>query len=544
MLDIQKKMPQKSNKIAFPLFLFAVFIEQALVATQGLSMYDEGAFLASYELFFPYPQCAEYFFMYYNALVLGGIWEHFFGQFFYYGFRIANILIILATITVCYLILRKHVKHWIFYLGMIIHLLASHYGVVILHHNWISALLIILSVYFMLKALNEPTECTRKAYLAITIAGVITGINIFTRIANIALIGMFLTLIPYYYYNQNAKVTLKLLLWGLAGTIIGIILVLTFMYAMGHLHIFFHNIHDLFLMASDDGSGHNLYFLLHTYAYNYYRMLRMIIFWYPYHHIFILYALSTIAALIAFCKYRGNKQLIYILTAALLMAHLHPLGSFAGIQQLGDNSLWLLIPCSIQILVTFTRGFSKYKKTGYAFLTCLLALYVFMEVKVLSYSCDFDLGPRTEKTYRIDSKKANVFTQKTYQTELNILIHELNKHVKPGDVLFCWNNLPLIHYITSTRPFLDCVWTSCIPESNIHHAYLRAESQHNKMPVVVLSKGISHDFTTYDPDWNNIHASETIDHRNKKIREFLSFVKRHNYHIVWQNHLFQILISQ
>lgn len=539
-----KAIIKDKDKASFLIFLIVVFIEQALVATQGVSMYDEGAFLTSYEWFFSYPQCAEYFFMYYNALVAGSIWEFLFGHFHYYGFRIANILVIIATISVCFLILKQTIKHWIFYLGITMHLLASSYGVIILHHNWISALLIVLSIYFILKALNEQPSHTHNTYIYIIIAGIIIGINVFTRVANIALIGLNLILLPYYYYNRNLKITLKLLVCSIIGTFIGIALILLFMMAMGHLDLFVDNIYNLYFMASDEGNGHNILYLLRIYVYNYYKVFRMIIFWYPYNHILMLYAFSIVAAIIAFYKYRSNKQLIYILTAALLMAHLHPIGSLVGILQLGDNSLWLLIPCSIQILVTFIGSLPKYKKIGYVLLVGFSTVYLSIQIKELSHSCDFDYGSRFDKVYRINSKKINVYTQKTYQKELNVLIQELNKYVKPGEVLFCWDNLPLINYITSTRPFLHSAWSSCIPESNIHNAYTIAEEENSKMPVIVISKGLPHDFTTYDPNWNNTHAIETIDHRNKKIEEMLSFIKRHNYHIAWQNELFQILTTK
>ena len=47
----------------------------------------------------------------------------------------------------------------------------------------------------------------------------------------------------------------------------------------------------------------------------------------------------------------------------------------------------------------------------------------------------------------------------------------------------------------------------------------------------------------YSKTWNNDKAKNTFEHKNQKVTLINNFISNYDYHVVWENHLFQILIT-
>ena len=97
-------------------FLISVFAYCMLIGLQGFDMCDEGWELTGFQQIFNDPASVTYQFLYYNTLLVGGVWQSLLGCLGYYGFRILSALFITGTAFFVYLILRGYINHWFIFL--------------------------------------------------------------------------------------------------------------------------------------------------------------------------------------------------------------------------------------------------------------------------------------------------------------------------------------------------------------------------------------------------------------------------------------------
>ena len=125
---------------------------------------------------------------------------------------------------------------------------------------------------------------------------------------------------------------------------------------------------------------------------------------------------------------------------------------------------------------------------------------------------------------------------------LNPMLHELKKYVNEDDCLLCFQNIPTVHFLTATRPYLYNPWVWTYDPTNMQRKFLRAEREHAALPVVVRDKSMLPRWYEPYPDWNNDKAEESYLHKNKKIFIINKFLEKHHYRLAWENEVFQILL--
>lgn len=74
------------------IYLGTLFCYKTIVSIQGFDMCDEGWVLSAYQQIFNDPTACEYQFLYYNTLLVGGLWNLVFGSLGYFGFRLLGAL--------------------------------------------------------------------------------------------------------------------------------------------------------------------------------------------------------------------------------------------------------------------------------------------------------------------------------------------------------------------------------------------------------------------------------------------------------------------
>lgn len=523
---------------------------EALLGLQGFCMADEGWSLTGYQQIFDEPESVKYIFLFYNALWIGGIWETLFGGMGIYGFRLLGIMFMLMTWVALYLTLRRHISRWAFVVGALLVVFAHNYGVMVFDHSSVTILLVALSVLFLMRAL------TTHSGIAAMMFGVCIGINIFSRIPNLSQLALLLLFIPYYIFHKRVSTTLRLTGMSLLGIVAGMVLMVSLMATMGHLGIFVDNLQSGFSAASAGDSSHNLTALASTYGAQYIQVVKdMLKVAVPplllvgFDNMMFLYAFCTLILLISLWTNRHDAALTYLTWAALIVLYTLPFGSDFGINNMGENAIWMAAPLAVGLgwqlvgrLQRWWRWYTAVVLTGFCF------VFIVMNGIQMSHNAYFDPGARTAKTYRINSRLATTLTSARYKESTDCILTELSKYVSAGDRLFCFQNRPMLHYLTHTRPYMHNPWPwsydTAMMEQNLRDAERRTKAQGEPWPVLVREKCQTIDFTEPDTAWNSTDATDDFAHKNAKVALIQEFISRNNYSVVWENDEYQILMRE
>lgn len=565
-----------------------ILVFEALIGLQGFCMADEGWSLTGYQQIFHEPSSVQYMFLFYNKLVIGGLWEWLFGGLGIYGFRLLNILFMLATWFIIYRLMRNYIHPFTIVIGAILVTMAHNYGVMVFDHSSVTVLLSVSAAYFLFQSL-----CKGSA-LHIYIAGILLAVNIFSRIPNISQLTLLVLLIPYYIYTRKMRKTLQLLGGALLGVITGIAFEFGLMYCLGHLHLFIENLSTGMSAATSADSSHSLSTMLPSYFDSYLQILKdmlkiailptlallvgnllkqsglrkmLILFFalaqvailiYFFDNMLFLYAFISIILFPSLYFLHKQPEQIYLILIALLILYLLPYGSDYGINNMGENAIWLATPLAIGLAhkgityktyksYTTYQNHSLYKPYMVSIITTAMLSFMIVFFVCNSWfmlhNAYFDEGARWEKRYRVDHPLANTFTNQDYAQSTNTILTELKKYVHPDDYLFCFQSRPMLHYLTHTRPYMynPWPWSFDTPSMKLH--LQRAEARGGKLPVVVREKCQLINSVLPDPNWNQTNAEDDFFHKNAKVRLIQDFIERHHYQVVWESDEYQILTA-
>lgn len=555
------------------LYLGTVLAYTLLLGLQGFDMCDEGWVLTAYQQLFEHPFSAEYQFLYYNGVLFGALWNYMFGHLGIYGFRILTAICNASIALVIYFLLRQNINRWCIFLGIVIVLLNYEF-VIVFHHNVLTALLCVISVFLLYKSLSK----NRTIY--IFAAGIFVGINIFTRLPNVSMLSIVLVLILFYFYNRNIKRCFILLIAALIGLIVGIGMQLMLMDRLGHLHIFIDNILSGISAVQSSDSSHNLLKMCSVYIGNYKSvvkqmclllMLPMILYFFQkicrnssfnkFITVIVLCAYSIVIykaangtfMLYAFCYttfavclmlFIRHANLMFLIASAIVVQFFLPLGSDFGIGNMGPNCLWISVPLAIGLIFKiYIKFYNNYfSHTAAIFLIVMCMSFCCKKVYAISLSCYFDGGSRLKKFYKIDTPLATTFTNIDKVKKCNDLLSIINQYVKSGDYLLCYQSVPMVHYLTHTYPYLSNSWPWSYDIGNLKRHFEWAERNVDVLPVILRNKSAIACWQLPNDDWNSLESPDQWNFSSEKIMLIQSFIKKHNYYVAWENELFQILL--
>lgn len=570
---IKLSVYRKNKNIILLFGLSFISIYLFIVSLQGLDLCDEGWVLSFYQQFFQNTQSVKYQMLYYLTGFFGGLWELTFGWGGIISFRILNILTIIATSYITYKTTERYISSVVVLIATLCIVLLTKYGNIVFHHNHFSALLISLSLFFLLTGINKNK--TRF----ILYGGMFVGISFFARVANITLLSFGLLLIVNLFYERNWNQFFYFISLFILGLCLGTISIIGIMYSLGHEDIFYSSlIENLISAGVESGSSHNLSVLMETYIDQYKQVIKSLFiylllylavqfFYNSYKNmvyvailtfliIFFLfkqrlygmtdfYAFILLGILISCYRNYGNKELMLLSIAGILTMFCLPLGSDYGIKNMGAYSLWLgtFVAFNHYSYVNFTHVKVKdYSNLTYA----SLVLFVFLSVNSIAVfgNAYFDSGSRLEKKFRIrNNSLANVYSTKVKVQEMDDLLYELQKYVNPGDTMLCFESLPMIQYLTQTVPYMGSSWVWIYDPKNFKRNLVQAEQSGKKMPVVLRQKcqPIQGFWTLPDYGYNEVNLPDNLLYNKERTIAFNDFLKRNNYQIIWENELFQIL---
>jgi hypothetical protein len=238
-----------------------------------------------------------------------------------------------------------------------------------------------------------------------------------------------------------------------------------------------------------------------------------------------------------------NKSIILLNTASLIVLLFLPLGSDVGVLNMGYFSAWPATFTAVFHVCRFIRAkMQKANNSHRLFFVLFYVLFLIYGVYAVSRNAYYDRGPRWEKRFRAHNDKFTVFTSESKAQAIDDLLSELNKYVKKGDYLFCFESLPMLHYLTETKPYLGNPWVWVYDSENfIRH--LKKSTATLPLPVVVRQKcqPVGGYWTTpFVIDRKNpVYA---YFYKDKSIDFFEKFLDENQYQIAWENELFRIYI--
>ncbi|MDR3217856.1 MAG: glycosyltransferase family 39 protein [Dysgonamonadaceae bacterium] len=563
-----------SQKGMLALTLVFGFIYEAILSLQGFDLCDEGSALTVYQQIFTCPSSVEYQFLYYLGGVVGGVWQILFGFGGILSFRIFTVITLVLTIYFTWLTVKDYIAPVVIPIAVFLVLLMSNFGIMVFFHDYLTALLVAVSAYWILKGLHSGD------YRALFWGALFCGVNIFTRIPNISMLALAGLLFIDFYYERNSKRFWKNILYSAAGLLAGIGLVLLLMLILGHLDIFTQSVFDnLFSKGSHADSPHNFSKLLTVYVRNYVHIaLYTLVFagsvflfsrvynrfnskWIKAAAIICFSCVAITVSLFAFNneKYyalilspllvscyidRKNKSIILLNVASLIIMFCLPLGSDVGVMNMGYFCVWLAGFMAVHHVYRLIHYKVRRKNNSYLVLfSVFYFLYVGYGLYVVSRNAYYDRGSRLEKRFRAKNDKFTVFATEEKVKEIDILLSELAKYVKKGDYLFCFESLPMIHYLTETKPYIGNPWV-WVYDPDAFRKHLDKSVVEIPLPVVVRQKcqPIGGYWTT-----NFTHHKTDIDknaydyfYKMESINYFEKFLADNRYRITWENDLFVI----
>ena len=236
------------KSLLFILAMLAITLSRCLF---NMDIEDEGWVLTAYQNIFSHPESVSYNFLYYNSLLVGGLWNLLFGGWGLLAFRILYVLVELLKALLVYLILRNYVHKSGILLGYaMLTLCYAYYNFT--DHNQLTSLFALCAAFLLLQGLEKQKGCY------IFVAGIVVALNVFTRLPNLSLCALVLVLIPFGINLKDARLPLLFLATAVGGFLAGCGLELLLMHALGHGPVFFQNITSGLAASSDVDSTHNL----------------------------------------------------------------------------------------------------------------------------------------------------------------------------------------------------------------------------------------------------------------------------------------------
>ena len=359
--------------LASLLLITAIFL--GLISFQGFDVCDEGWYLSFYQQIFNAPETVEYNFAFWLTGIVGGIWYQIFPAGGILSFRILTILVLISTLFVAYKILKDYLTNFQITFGLLMIIIVNDFGYLAFYYNHLSGLLALVTIYFLIKGIKN------ERLIWIGIAGLMTSVNVFSRLPNVTLFALAL-IFPFqllWTKSVHNKYWIKQLSIYLVGVVVGFLITYFFMFLLGHIEIMHNSILGILNKGQNPDSNHNVLKLLTVYRYEYSLIVKsgikivavfffliiskswmsknkianlvwyslgvlLFIYIFRFQSIYSLYFISLIGTTgILFLK-DGNSYIKSLSFLSLIMMIFLPLGSDGGIYNAGYVSIWLSVP--------------------------------------------------------------------------------------------------------------------------------------------------------------------------------------------------------
>jgi hypothetical protein len=562
-----------------------ILIYPLLFIWQGLDFTDLGYCLTNYQQIFNDPiSISSSFTGAWLTNVIGGLWLACFGKFGLVGVRFASVLIVYITILFAYLTLKPYINKRELLIGLLLALILIQ-RLYWIHYNNLTAMFLAIGVFLLVQGLREQENKW------VFMAGLVLAANIFVRISNILGLSLIICIVFCgYLCGTPWKKQIKTIFIFLFGYLAAIVFILLIMKLMGHYELFLSGFQQLFSMGTSSTSSHGsgalikLFILDHVeavillavglitiilsskglswiksksdqvYIVLFSGLIVAIAIISVYQSIYYRYAIIMLVGFLYFILlayilnfYKVANDFRVLTLAAFIVLVITPLGSDNGMG-IATNGMWLAIPIGVSYLMSLkdinavsTQTKRDYFRLGIPQANILICL-------VLAGFSIFALAGAWQYTYRDSSNRLEmrhtvnhpllkgVFTTKERAIAVQQFIDQLEYYLKPNDYVLAYEAIPMVHYLTNTRPYLYNSWPMCYEPGDFLNALIRAQKERDSLPVIVRATR-----STSDVNWSQnqeLRHSLRYDEDRKIMEEFID---KEGYRVVWENDTFQIM---
>lgn len=534
---------QQYPYISLLVTFIGMILYQSLNLFWGFEILDSGYHLTAFQNIYDAPNTVADNFGYYLTNLVGGAFIYIFPDMGIIHFRIIGAVCVLIAIAFIYFSLWREVPLIHLLIGLSLVVLCYVKAPYSFNNGILSCLLYVIACLILYKGIN------RNSSWLIFIAGIIVGINIFTRIPNILGIGLLLIIL----LHRKFIIKSDPLDWGKSfffafGVLMGIGFVALLMIQLGHLGIFIDDMKILFSSTSEKDSTYSITTLILAYL-NFYmtNAISIMVFYslFQIHNIIsdknklliylfdaiaiiwlfnyvyyldtsyrVLWGMCVVGCLMCIFRQRGKLRLFSIL--ALYMLFVEIMGSDFALNH-GCLPALLAAPVASMMIINRNR---------------LLYLVVFV-LAVMSYAVRrgnyADDGPIYAKMASINCPQAKfILTTDEKADAINSTMKGIEPFVHPGDTLMCFPAAPMMNFLTHTYPAGGSSWP-CILNGNCK--FFRAIEG---TPKILFNK-----FPSFAQSWSI--GGNTLD--SKYSFDIKSFILRNQYKKVFENEYFVLYVN-
>lgn len=249
--------------------------------------------------------------------------------------------------------------------------------------------------------------------------------------------------------------------------------------------------------------------------------------------IIIIISLTYVTANTGFSK---NKIVKFFLFAGIIVMVVTPAGSNIGIIN-SYNGMWLILPLAILC------GFQLKTSTKKQLICSIFSTMNYVLVSLLIISLFF----HSTNVYRDDLNRFNLNTEFScpglhgiYSTPDRVkavdgIVAIIDEFSDKNDKLLLFNSIPLIYYLTETRPALGNPWPDLFPLDMIKSSMKRIENDGAYPKLFIYAK-----MHTGNTNWPNCNLSEAEIGGERLAYLKYELINKSNYSLLWENDLFAI----
>jgi hypothetical protein len=433
----------------------------------------------------------------------------------------------------------------------------------------------------------------KNSFWLILLSGLLFGISVFFKLSNLSALAFYI-LIPFscFLNKQNFRGILSKSLFWLVGFAGGMIVILFLIWHTGHLDLFLNNLSFVSSMGNDVHSSHGLKTMFFSYISGYLNaficlILFILVVWgylkltNKFHQLFsnnnqfflllfvggLVVLLSISLEVVFWSKVRylflalmivqGSLQIVdknsrneirLLSFAGLILLLIAPLGSDSGL----EKSIWgmwvlgpmvLTMPIDLKKLNLFRMPISINQSR---FLKRVLALVILLSAIIYAWqNTYFDAGSRNQKTYSIQHPKMKcIYTSHERAKVVNELIHEAFPKIENEKYLLAFIEIPMMNYLSDKKPFISTSWPKLYYNPQTFRLKLEEALDRRKIfPAIIRQKqNTMMAFWPGSPDPEYLNYPESLSKWSEHGKILNEFIAQHNYQVVWENEMFQLLI--
>lgn len=148
-----------------------------------------------------------------------------------------------------------------------------------------------------------------------------------------------------------------------------------------------------------------------------------------------------------------------------------------------------------------------------------------------------DAGGRLNMRTQVQAPSVRgVLTSSERSAALNEVLSALGRYVKKGDKLLAFDNVPMLHMLTETQPYIGFSWIKLLNAAQFRDALNNAVSKNPSLPVMVAEKRNVGEGSWPSQAQPYLTAPWVVD----RYAVLTAFLKTHGYTCSWENDEFII----